>query len=98
MGKLQLQSFPLHWTLGHCDASNFGVSQRGQALKLVPTMYPNKVLEKFLLLIITYQGNIKTAKNNILYIPAKPGNGMDISPLLINYPFDFLAGIFICLN
>ena len=46
--------------------------------------------ENFLLLTIKYQGNIKIAIIKILYIPRKPGKGMDSSPPLANRPFESL--------
>ena len=64
-------------------------SHFGQPVKLVPIIYPNKVVEKFLLLRMTYQGNIKTAIINILYNPIKPGKGMHIPLSLVNCPLYF---------
>ena len=53
------------------------------------------MLEKFLLLKITYQGKIKRPITNSLYNPPKPDKGIPISLLFINYPLAFLLGIYI---
>ena len=76
------------WRGGHFSGGTFGNSNIhsshshfGQKSDLFPNKYPNMAPEKFLLLIITYQGNIKIKIIKILYIPTKPGKGMDRSPL-----------------